>query len=92
MGHWLKSKRVDCFDRHEIHKQKQRVFIRDGEGEATCGRRSIPAEEYYSHLSRMLIRLMSERTEHGLVWLMDMRLRPGGDGTAICMNLDATVS
>jgi len=68
------------------------LFIRDGEGETAGGRRSIPAEEYYNHLSRMLIRLMSERTEHGLVWPMDMRLRPGGDGTAICMNLDATVS
>ncbi len=68
------------------------LFIRDGEGETTGGRRSISAEEYYSHLSRMLIRLMSERTEHGLVWPVDMRLRPGGDGAAICMNLDATVS
>lgn len=68
------------------------LFIRDGEGETTGGRRSIPAAEYYSHLSRMLIRLMSERTQHGLVWPMDMRLRPGGDGAAICMNLDATVA
>ncbi len=68
------------------------LFIGDGEGETEGGRRSVPAAEYYSQLSRMLIRLMSERTEHGLVWPVDMRLRPGGDGATICMPLDATLS
>jgi len=68
------------------------LFIRDGEGETSGGGRSISAQEYYGHLSRMLIRLMSERTEHGQVWPVDMRLRPGGDGGAICMHLDAMLS
>jgi len=68
------------------------LFVWNGEGTTASGRQSITVAEYYNHFSRMLIRLMSERTEHGLVWPMDMRLRPGGDGAAICMNLDATVS
>ncbi len=68
------------------------LFVWNGEGTTVGGRQSVTAAEYYNHLSRMLIRLMSERTEHGLVWPVDMRLRPGGDGAAICMNLDATVS
>ncbi len=68
------------------------LFIWNGEGETSVGKRRIPVAEYYGHLSRMLIRLMSERTQHGLVWPMDMRLRPGGDAATICMNLDATVS
>jgi [glutamine synthetase] adenylyltransferase / [glutamine synthetase]-adenylyl-L-tyrosine phosphorylase len=56
------------------------------------GRRSVGAAEYYHHLSRLLIRMMGERTADGEAWLMDMRLRPGGDGSPICLNLDATLS
>lgn len=65
------------------------LFIWQGEGESSGGRNRVPAEEYYGLLSRMLIRLMSEQTADGMVWPMDMRLRPGGDGAAICLNLDA---
>ena len=59
--------------------------------ETAGGRRSISAQEYYQHLSRMIIKLMSEHSIGGIVWPVDMRLRPGGDGTAICLNLDATL-
>ena len=67
------------------------LFVWQGEGSSTGGRKDVPAAEYYNHLSRMLIRLMSERTADGMVWPVDMRLRPGGDGAAICLSLDATV-
>jgi len=67
------------------------LFIWRGEDVSRGGRNQVSAAEYYNHLSRMLIRLMSERTENGMVWPVDMRLRPGGDGTAICLSLDATV-
>ncbi len=67
------------------------LFVWQGEGNTSGGRKDVPAAEYYNHLSRMLIRLMSERTADGMVWPMDMRLRPGGDGAAICLSLDATV-
>ncbi|MDQ6955236.1 MAG: bifunctional [glutamate--ammonia ligase]-adenylyl-L-tyrosine phosphorylase/[glutamate--ammonia-ligase] adenylyltransferase [Mariprofundaceae bacterium] len=68
------------------------LFIWQGHGHTEGGRKSIPAKEYYNHLARMLIRLMAEYTEYGMVWPVDMRLRPGGDGAAICLNLDATLS
>ncbi len=68
------------------------LFVWQGEGMTAGGRQSIPAAEYYMHLSRMLIRLMSERTVDGIVWPVDMRLRPGGDGAAIAMHRDATVN
>ncbi len=68
------------------------LFIWQGEGDTQGGRKSIPAKEYYNHFSRMLIRLMDEITADGLVWPVDMRLRPGGDGSPICLNLDATMS
>ena len=57
----------------------------------TGGRKQATAADYYAHLSRMLIRLLSEHTGDGIVWPVDMRLRPGGDGAAIAMSLDATL-
>jgi len=68
------------------------LFVWQGSGETTGGRRSIPAGEYFGHLSRMLIRLMGERTGDGIVWPVDMRLRPGGDGTPVCLNMEAACS
>jgi len=68
------------------------LFVWQGSGSTVDGRQSVPAAEYYMHLSRMLIRLMSERTEDGIVWPVDMRLRPGGDGSAIALHLDMTLS
>jgi len=69
------------------------LFIWDAPAGARSrgGRRDIDAREYYQHFSRMLIRLMSEHTADGMAWLVDMRLRPGGDSAPICMSLDATL-
>jgi len=68
------------------------LFIWQGSGQSTGGRKAVPAAEYYIYLSKMLIRLMSERTNDGIVWPVDMRLRPGGDGALIALNLDATLN
>ena len=68
------------------------LFIWQGEGDTQGGRKSIPAKEYYNHFSRMFIRLIDETTTDGLVWPVDMRLRPGGDGSPICLSLGATLS
>ncbi|NOR73204.1 MAG: bifunctional [glutamate--ammonia ligase]-adenylyl-L-tyrosine phosphorylase/[glutamate--ammonia-ligase] adenylyltransferase, partial [Mariprofundaceae bacterium] len=59
--------------------------------ETTGGRRAVSPQEYYQNLSRMIIKLMGEHSIGGIVWPVDMRLRPGGDGSAICLNLDATL-
>ncbi|MDQ6969807.1 MAG: bifunctional [glutamate--ammonia ligase]-adenylyl-L-tyrosine phosphorylase/[glutamate--ammonia-ligase] adenylyltransferase [Mariprofundus sp.] len=67
------------------------LFVWQGSGHSSGGRKSVPVAEYYMHLSRMLIRLMGERTADGMVWPVDMRLRPGGDAASIALNLDATV-
>jgi len=68
------------------------LFIWQGSGATVGGRQSITASEYYTYLSKMLIRLMSERTADGIVWPVDMRLRPGGDGASIALNLDASLN
>jgi len=68
------------------------LFIWQADGMSEGGRVCVRANEYYSHLSRMLIKLLSEHTVDGLAWIIDMRLRPGGDGSPICLNLDATLN
>ncbi|MDQ6989411.1 MAG: bifunctional [glutamate--ammonia ligase]-adenylyl-L-tyrosine phosphorylase/[glutamate--ammonia-ligase] adenylyltransferase [Mariprofundaceae bacterium] len=68
------------------------LFVWQGDGTTQGGRKSVSANEYYNHFSRMLIKLMAEPTSNGMVWPVDMRLRPGGDGAPICLNLDATLS
>ena len=68
------------------------LFIWQADGQTDGGRSRIQANEYYNHLSRMIIRLMSEWTKHGMVWPVDMRLRPGGDGAPICLSLQATLA
>lgn len=67
------------------------LFIWRGQGSTRGGRREVDAGSYFNELARLLIRLLSERTEDGIVWPVDMRLRPGGDGAPICLNLDATL-
>ncbi len=62
-----------------------------GEGETRGGRRSVAAEAYVAHLTRMVIRLIDEQTEDGGVWPVDMRLRPGGAAAPITLSLDATL-
>jgi glutamate-ammonia-ligase adenylyltransferase len=68
------------------------LFIWQGKGSTKGGRKSVPATEYFGHLSRLLIRLISEHTTEGIVWPVDMRLRPGGSSAAIALSLDATLA
>lgn len=68
------------------------LFIWQGDGVTSCGRKSVAANEYFANFAKMLIKLMAEPTSEGLVWPVDMRLRPGGDGAPICLNLEATLS
>jgi len=67
------------------------LFVWHGAGSTHGGRKSLPAAEYFSQLSRMLIRLIDEATNDGQVWPVDMRLRPGGASAAIALSLDATL-
>lgn len=67
------------------------LFIWQGRGTTRGGRKEVDAGMYFNELARLVIRLLSERTEHGIVWPVDMRLRPGGDGAPICLSLDATL-
>jgi glutamate-ammonia-ligase adenylyltransferase len=46
-------------------------------------------EAFYLQLGHQLIRALGDRTEHGFVFRVDMRLRPYGDSGPLVLNFDA---
>jgi glutamate-ammonia-ligase adenylyltransferase len=46
-------------------------------------------DEFYLQLGRQLIRALDEKTEHGFVFRVDMRLRPYGDSGPLAASFDA---
>ena len=53
------------------------IFLYDGDGK-TDGKRPITNGEFFDALARELIRLLTETTELGAAYRVDMRLRPEG--------------
>ena len=53
------------------------IFLYDGEGQ-TDGKRPISNGEFFDALARELIRLLTEATDLGAAYRVDMRLRPEG--------------
>ena len=64
------------------------VFIYAEDGE-TRGPHAISNHEYFTRLGRRLIAALSEMTEDGYVFRVDMRLRPYGDGGPLVSSFDA---
>ena len=56
---------------------------------ATDGRRPIENEEYFLRLGQALIRLLDARTVDGIVFRVDMRLRPFGDSGPLVASFGA---
>lgn len=54
------------------------IFLYDGEG-TSDGRRRQSSTEYFDALARELIRLLTDTSEHGAAYRVDMRLRPEGE-------------
>jgi glutamate-ammonia-ligase adenylyltransferase len=54
------------------------IFLFPEKG-TTAGARCIDNEDYFTRLGRLVIRLLGERTAEGIVFRVDMRLRPFGD-------------
>jgi [glutamine synthetase] adenylyltransferase / [glutamine synthetase]-adenylyl-L-tyrosine phosphorylase len=54
------------------------IFVFPEKGE-TSGPRGIDNEDFFTRLGRLVIRLLGERTSEGVVYRVDMRLRPFGD-------------
>jgi len=54
------------------------IFVFPDRG-TTSGSRCIDNEDFFTRLGRLVIRLLGERTAEGIVFRVDMRLRPFGD-------------
>ncbi len=65
------------------------VFLYPGEGETRGGERSVSNHEFFVQLGRRLIGLLAEPTEDGIVFRVDMRLRPWGDAGPLAASFDA---
>jgi glutamate-ammonia-ligase adenylyltransferase len=63
------------------------VFLYPEPGE-TDGRSSLSNEEFFTRLGQFVIRLLNESTEQGLVYRVDMRLRPFGNSGPLVTSFD----
>lgn len=67
------------------------MFIYEQEGQ-TDARRTLSNQEYFERLSKELIRLLTEMTELGATYRVDLRLRPEGSRGSLCLSFDSTLS
>lgn len=69
------------------------IFIYPEEGETKTnmrgGNRSLSNHEFFTRLGRRLISALTEPTPEGLVFRVDMRLRPWGDSGPLATSFDA---
>ena len=63
------------------------VFVYPEDGD-TNGARALSNHEYFSRVGRALIAALSELTEDGFVFRVDMRLRPYGDSGPLAVSFD----
>ncbi|MCL6263173.1 bifunctional [glutamate--ammonia ligase]-adenylyl-L-tyrosine phosphorylase/[glutamate--ammonia-ligase] adenylyltransferase [Craterilacuibacter sp. RT1T] len=64
------------------------IFVYPEDGD-TNGARSLSNHEYFTRLGKQLIRIISEPGPDGLVFRVDMRLRPYGDSGPLVMSFAA---
>ncbi len=65
------------------------IFTYPGGGETAGGRVRVTNEEFFTRLARRWIRLISDTTEEGRVFRVDMRLRPYGESGPLVIGFDA---
>jgi glutamate-ammonia-ligase adenylyltransferase len=66
------------------------IFLYDEvEGGVTRGDRQIPNELFFARLGQRLIHLLTARTSAGILYEVDMRLRPSGNAGTLVTGLNA---
>lgn len=63
------------------------IFLYDEDGDTVDGARSLSNHEYFTRLGRRVIQTLSDVTEDGFVFRVDMRLRPNGDAGPLACSL-----
>ncbi len=66
------------------------VFLSDGGG-STDGERPITNQEYFDRLARLVVKLLTENTELGSTYRVDLRLRPNGDQGPAVVSLESAL-
>lgn len=67
------------------------ILVYEGEGQ-TDGRRSVSNQEFFDRLARDMVRLLTEPTSLGVVYRVDLRLRPEGARGPVCISLDRALA
>jgi len=67
------------------------VFLYEQDGQ-TDARRIVSNDEFFERLAKDLIRLLTESTDLGSTYRVDMRLRPEGSRGPLCMSFDGALS
>ncbi|MEX2316213.1 MAG: hypothetical protein WD669_03610 [Pirellulales bacterium] len=67
------------------------VFLYEEDGQ-TDARRTVSNQEYFERLAKELLRLLTETTELGTTYRVDLRLRPEGSTGPIAMSFESTLS
>ena len=65
------------------------IFLYDGGGAGTDGPRPIATEVFFARLGQRLIHMLTTRTHAGLLYEVDMRLRPSGKRGPLVTTLPA---
>jgi len=68
------------------------VFAYPEDGRATGGPKHISHEDFFSVLARRLLRLLTAASSDGMLFRIDMRLRPYGESGPLVMSFDAMES
>ncbi|MCX7605270.1 MAG: glutamine-synthetase adenylyltransferase [Bryobacteraceae bacterium] len=64
------------------------IFLHTGDG-TTAGPEPLTAAEFFRRLSLEITRLLGQTTAEGLIYRIDLRLRPEGRHGALCPSLEA---
>ena len=67
------------------------IFVYEDDGQTTA-RRTVSNHEYFERLSKELIRLLTEATDLGAAYRVDLRLRPEGSRGPLALSFDNTLS
>ena len=67
------------------------ILLYDGDGK-TDGKRSVGNSEFFDQLARETVRLLTETTELGCVYRVDLRLRPEGQRGPVVMSLSGMLA
>jgi glutamate-ammonia-ligase adenylyltransferase len=67
------------------------VFMYEQDGQ-TDARRTVSNQEFFERLSKDFVRLLTETTDLGATYRVDLRLRPEGSRGPICLSFDSTLS